>query len=72
MVVNERTVSIDRINDAVSNCRLVEIQLEFVQSFVEDLLDLRLMRDRVFVLKKSVFNIGQIMTNVHRVFEKQT
>ena len=49
--------------------QLVISQLTFVQSFVEDLLDLRTMRDGVFTLVKEPFNPSEVIELVFSVFK---
>ena len=41
-ILSEANFPVERIPEIVSNCQLIQTQLEFLQSFVEDLLDLRL------------------------------
>ena len=50
---------------------LVISQLTFVQSFVEDLLDLRTMRDGVFSLVQEPFNPSEVIELVFSVFKPQ-
>ena len=51
--------------------QLVVSQLTFVESFVEDLLDLRQMRDGVFSLVEDVFNPKEVIELVVSVFKPQ-
>ena len=46
-------------------------QLAFVQNFVEDLLDLRQMRDGVFSLVKEVFNPNEVLDTILNLFKPQ-
>ena len=46
-------------------------QLTFVQTFVEDLLDLRTMRDGVFTLVQEPFNPFEVIELVFSVFKPQ-
>ena len=51
--------------------QLVVSQLTFIESFVEDLLDLRQMRDGVFSLVEEVFNPKEVIELVFSVFKPQ-
>ena len=46
-------------------------QLNFMQSFVEDMLDLRQIRNGNFTLVPETFNVSHILTLVSNIFEHQ-
>jgi len=46
-------------------------QLNFLQSFVEDMLDLRQIRNGKFTLVPETFDVSQILTLVSNIFEHQ-
>ena len=46
-------------------------QLEFLQSFIEDLLDLRQLKNGEFTLVNQAFNVAQVVTHVCNIFQPQ-
>lgn len=44
-------------------------QLEFMQSFVEDLLDFRQLKDGKFLLTNAIFNPNEVMQAVIQIFK---
>ena len=51
---------------------LMMSQLTLVQSFVEDLLDMRQFKDGVLTLVKDSFNPNEVLDLVQSIFEPQT
>ena len=51
--------------------KLIMSQLEFLQSFVEDLLDLRMLESGKFTLTREPFDIVEIVKNICNIFRPQ-
>ena len=50
------------------NLKLVDSQLKFILSFVDDLLDLRQLRDGIFNLKNAPFNPNEVFEEILNIF----
>ena len=52
--------------------KLVQSQLNFMQSFVEDLFDLRQLREGVFALKLQSFDPNKVFKWICKIYDQQT
>lgn len=50
-------------------CTAMLSQLEFLQSFVADMLDLRQLKSGIFNLAKEPFEIASMLQYLHDIFE---
>jgi len=62
---------IQKIPQTTKYCKLMMSQLILLQTFVEDLLDLKQMRDGVFSLVSVPFNVEQVIKDICSVFDPQ-
>ena len=53
-------------------CTIVKQQAEFLSSYVEDLLDLRQLRDGVFSLSLAPFHVKKVIEDVCNIFSLQS
>ena len=60
-----------RLPQAQKYANLMMNQLAFLQSFVEDLLDLRQLKDGVFTLKQEVFDANETFDMILETFKPQ-
>ena len=58
----------NEISNAINYCTIVTTQTELLQTFVEDLLDLRQIRDGVFKLVNAPFNVIKVINDVCNIF----
>ena len=61
----------NEISNAIIYCTIVTTQTELLQTFVEDLLDLRQLRDGVFKLANAPFNVIKVINDVCNIFSFQ-
>ena len=54
--------------EAIRYLKLMKSQLYFMQSFVDDLLDLKMLREGNFKLNTAVFDPNKVINLVHRIF----
>ena len=71
MVLSMSPLPADRIPKTIYYCKMMMSQLNFMQTFVDDLLDLRAMRDGIFSLTKEVFDAQKTFELVLDVFGAQ-
>ena len=64
-------LKVNLIPQALRYCNMMMSQSRFMQTFVEDLLDLKMMRDGVFSLQKEPFMPSEVFQLVKNVFEPQ-
>ena len=61
----------NEISDAIKYCTIIITQTELLQTFVEDLLDLRQLRDGVFKLVNAPFDVVKVIKDVCNIFSFQ-
>ena len=49
--------------------KLVVAQIQLIQTFVDDLLDIRQIKDGVFLLESSVFNLNEVLEELSEIFK---
>ena len=54
--------------EVIRYLKLMKGQLNFTQSFVDDLLDLKLLREGTFKLNTVIFDPNKVINLVHRIF----
>ena len=52
--------------------KLVVAQLCLIQTFVDDLLDIRQIKDGVFSLESSTFDLNEVLEEICEIFQPQT
>ena len=52
--------------------KLVVAQIQLIQTFVDDLLDIRQLKDGVFLLESSVFNLNEVLEELSEIFKHQS
>ena len=57
-------IDTNEIANAINYCTIIITQTELLQTFVEDLLDLRQLRDGVFKLAKAPFDVVKVINDV--------
>ena len=63
-ILSMTPVPANRVPQATKYCNLMMSQLTFLQGFIEDLLDLKQMRDGVFSLGPEPFDPNQVFENI--------
>ena len=61
----------NEISNAINYCVIITSQTELLQTFVEDLLDLRQLRDGVFKLSNAPFDVTKVIKDVCNIFSFQ-
>ena len=71
-IIGADTFKRKQIKLVLKNCRIMTSQLEFLQSFVDDLLDLSQIRNGVFSLSREEFNITDMIKLILSIFRPVT
>ena len=61
----------NEITSAITYCTIITTQTELLQTFVDDLLNLRQLRDGVFKLANAPFNVSKVIKDVCNIFSFQ-
>ena len=62
---------LERVPQSTKYCKLMMNQLIFLQSFIEDLLDLRQLRDGVFSLVLEPLDVSETLKEICSIFDPQ-
>ena len=57
--------------EVIRYLKLMKSQLYFMQSFVDDLLDLKMLREGTFKLNTAAFDPNKVISLVQRIFQPQ-
>ena len=55
------TVPLNHLPQCKFYCKMMMSQLNFIQTFIEDLLDLKLIREGTFSLIKEIFDVNETL-----------
>ena len=69
--LNSVPFELEKLPQTVTYCKLVTSQLNFLETFVADLLDLRQLKEGVFSLTNEPFDLFCVMRNIFKIFSPQ-
>ena len=70
-IVSAEPFDLEKIPLGMKYCSLMLSSIEFMQSFVNDLLDLRLMKFASLELENKPFDLVSILKNIAEIFSPQ-
>ena len=70
-VLNSVPFEVKKLPQTIAYCNLITTQLNFIETFVADLLDLRQLKEGFFSLTNAPFNIHSVLQNILTIFAPQ-
>ena len=68
LMLNKIPFDPQNIPKSSNYCDLIMSQLHFMESFVEDLLDLRQLKEGMFTLVNKAFDVVSVLKNISMIF----